>query len=145
MEATLLTTSRNKGWGWIQNDYVGAGCRQEAHLRRDSRDGKHFSCQVARRQCGPKAPSCCPWRTSSPTTPSRAPKEEPSKRSTHPCPALNIQTCLNTDHEGPPKKRQPHIRVAQGLLQNQIQGLISLGMLNVPQGIPACSQGAVES
>ena len=57
----------------------------------------------------------------------QSPKEEPSKRRTHPCPALNIQTCLNTDHEGPPKKRQPHIGVAQGLLQNQIQGLISLG------------------
>lgn len=145
MEATSFTTSRNKGQGWIQNNYVGTGRRQEAHLRRDSRDGKH-QLSGSKTTAWSQGSQPLPLENQLPHNTQQSSKEEPSRRSTRPCSALNIQTRLNRDHEGPPKKRQPHTGVAQRLLQNQIQALISLGMLNTrPQGIPACSQGAVES
>lgn len=57
---------QKQGPGWIQNDYVGTGHRQEAHLPRDSRDSKHQLLRGARQQHGPKVPSRCPWRTAVP-------------------------------------------------------------------------------
>lgn len=139
---------QKQGPGWIQNDYVGTGHRQEAHLPRASRDSKH-QLSGSKTTAWPQGSQPLPLENQFPHNTQQSPKEEPSRRSTHPCSAFNIQTRLNTDHKGPPKKRQPHTGVAQGLLQNQIQGLISLAMLNPPcppaQGIPACSQGAEES